>query len=123
MLKPSRMIPVGAYALLLNKTEATYDEFLQQIQVLTNNSDPLSIMTDFELAAINSVNTTYPNSDPSGCLFHLSKNIYNRVQEEGIHVPYNNNVNDLQTNLRMLAALAFVPENDVEQSFNMLRSN
>ena len=71
----------------------------------------------------NSVDTTYPNSDPSGCLFHLSKNIYKRVQEEGLQVPYNKNVNDLQTNLRMLAALAFVPENDVEQSFNMLRNH
>lgn len=114
---------VCAYALLPDKSEATYVEFLDQIKLLTNNVNPTSIMTDFELAAINAAHTVYPQADQSGCLFHLSKNIFSCVQDEGLQVQYNNNQNNIATNLRMVAALAFVPEVDVVQAFNDLKTH
>ena len=94
-------------ALLPNTTEATYTEMLKEVKYLTNNVDPQTIMTDFERAAINASNVVYPNTEHSGCLFHLSQSIYRRIQREGLQVQYNNNVNDLQKNLRMLAALVW----------------
>ncbi len=108
---------VGAYALLPDKRETTYVEMLSELQTLTNNVSPNTIMTDFERAAMNAFNTVYPQTEQSSCLFHLSRNIFKHIQESGLQADYNHNVNDVKTNLRMLSALAFVPEADVEQSF------
>ena len=43
---------VGAYALLPDKRIVTYDEMLTQIQRLTNNVVPQSVMIDFELSML-----------------------------------------------------------------------
>ena len=43
-----------------------------------------------------------------GCLFHLSKNVYKRVQNEGMLQLYMND-EQFRTNIRMISALSFVP--------------
>ena len=43
---------VGAYALLPDKRMMTYAEMLTQIQRLTNNVVPQSVMRDFELSML-----------------------------------------------------------------------
>ena len=75
---------VGAYTLLPRKAEEAYDEFLSQIKILNHQSDPLSIMTDFEKGEINSITRAYPNAEPAVCLFHLSKNVYKPIKDEGL---------------------------------------
>ena len=79
-----------AYGLLRNKEARTYEEMLGQIQRLTNNAIPESIMTDFENGSIAALRATYPNVPLKGCLFHLSKNIYKRVQDAGLAARYLN---------------------------------
>ena len=56
-------------------------------------------------------------------VFYLSQSVYRRIQWEGLQVQYNNNVNNLQKNLRMLSALAFVPQQDVAASFATLKNH
>ena len=46
---------IGCDALLPNKQEGTYIEFLQQVQRLTGAVTPATIMIDFERACINAV--------------------------------------------------------------------
>ena len=61
----------------------------------------------------------YPNSNVYGCLFHLSKNVYKKVQANGLASLY---LNDqvFRNNIRMICALAFVPIPDIQRSFNAL---
>ena len=80
--------------------------------------NPTSIMVDFEKASINSLESHFAASI-SGCFFHLSKNIYRKIQTEGLASEYSQDM-VYGIKLKMLASLAFVPENDVIDSFNIL---
>ena len=70
---------VGAYALLPNKRRATYVEMLPEIQRLTHNAIPNSLMTDFESSMLSALNQIYPGIPQVGCLFHLGKKVFRRV--------------------------------------------
>ncbi|PIK44132.1 hypothetical protein BSL78_19020 [Apostichopus japonicus] len=109
---------VGAYALLPNKRQDTYVEMLLQLQLqqMTNNASPTSVLTDFELGAIGAVRTVHPNAARKGCLFHLSQSVYRRVQASGLQEAYLND-DAFRSSVRMLPALAFVPLPDVENAF------
>lgn len=110
---------VGLYCLLTNKRRDSYVEILQQVKRLTNERMPQSVMTDFEQAMISALGQEYPLVPRSGCLFHLSKNVYRKVQELGLSQRYVNN-EDFRTNIKMITALAFVPVEDIIESFQML---
>ena len=56
---------IGAYAMLTNKQEVTYE----RVQFLTGNASPATIGTDFERAAINACRTVFPLTGLSGCFF------------------------------------------------------
>ena len=55
----------------------------------------------------------------SGCFFHLSQNIWRKIQSEGLTVQYQAD-GEFQIKLRMLMGLAFVPEQDVPNCFKSL---
>jgi len=46
-------------------------------------------MTDFELAIINSVKAVFPGVPISCCYFHLGQSLYQKIQDEGLQVAYN----------------------------------
>jgi len=50
---------------------------------------PQRIMTDFELAIINSVKAVFPGVPISCCYFHLGQSLYQKIQDEGLQVAYN----------------------------------
>ena len=110
---------VGAYCLLTNKRRETYIELLHQIQQLTNEVVPQSIMIDYEQAMIGALDVVYPIVPQKGCLFHLSQSIYRKIQERGLSQRYVNDV-DFRTNLRMIAALSFFPIEDTLRAFEAL---
>ena len=105
---------VGAYCLLVNKRMETYVELLSRIHLLTNQVVPESIMTDFEQSMIGAIAQVYPLTVQKGCLFHLSKSIYCRVQELGLSHQYLNDA-VFRTNVKMISALSFVPIADTVQ--------
>ena len=74
---------VGCYALLPNKTQETYLEMLRPVQQLTNGGSPQTIMIDFEQACISAIPNVFLNASVHGCLFHLGKSIFRRVQAHG----------------------------------------
>ena len=61
----------------------------------------------------------FPNASVHGCLFHLCKSIFRRVQAHGFQQEYLDDDN-FRTNIRMIAALAFVPTADIIQLFDVL---
>ena len=97
------------YALLPNKTEAIYDKLFKKLLEIEPLLNPLTIMVDFEKAAINALEENFI-SVITGCFFHLSQNIFRRVQEHGLAVRYQED-NDFAISIKML--IAFVPEIDV----------
>ena len=116
--KEGMVIP-RVYALLLNKQESTYDSVFQKLlEIEPAQLNPFTVMVDFEKAAINALENNFI-SVISGCFFHLAQNIYRKVQTEGLAVNYRED-NECALKIKMLPSLAFVPEMDVIDSFNLL---
>ena len=51
---------VGAYALLPNKRRTLYVEMLTEVQRVTHNAMPHSLMTNFESSMLSALNQIYP---------------------------------------------------------------
>jgi hypothetical protein len=77
-------------------------------------------MTDFERAAINAFTSSFPSSNQRGCFFLFSQCIWRRIQTQEcyeIHQQYIKDPN-FALQIKMLAALAFIPPNDVIKVFD-----
>ncbi|PKY59054.1 hypothetical protein RhiirA4_481494 [Rhizophagus irregularis] len=51
---------------------------------------PQSIITDFELAAINVLHSKFPDINNKGCYFHLCQNGWRQIQRCGLAIQYEN---------------------------------
>ena len=120
-LTADRILPC-VYALLPNKQQTTYENLFRQVKALNPELSPTSIMIDFENAIKNALHTVFPDITIQGCFYHLSQAIYRKVQNEGLQVQYQNDV-DLNMCIRSMAALAFVPVNDIVESFETFSDN
>ena len=107
------------YALLPNKQQDTYTSLLRVLRNANPLLSPRTVMIDYELASMNAIQEIFPDAIVQGCLYHLSQAIYRKVQHHGLQVAYQNNC-DLSLSIRMLAALAFVPVNDIVHAFEEL---
>lgn len=76
-------------------------------------------MVDFEKGAINAIQRVFSNTLVGGCFFHLSQSIWRHVQNLGFQQRYIND-SEFALQIRMMAALSFVPEEDVEKAWNEL---
>ena len=108
------------YCLLPNKTQDTYRRLWNAIRDLIPFASPSSIMMDYEKAAMNAVAQIYPNAHIQGCLYHLSQNIYRKVQSLGLQEKYQSD-SDFSLLMRMIPALAFVPLVKVVEVFEELQ--
>ena len=107
------------YALLPGKTEQIYTDFLHHLVSLRDDMNPVSIMTDFELAAINAFNSTWPDATMSGCMFHLGQCVWRKLQDLGMAARYNTDP-EFALKVKVILALAFVPVPDVVDHFETL---
>lgn len=108
------------FALLPNKTRQTYTRLFTEISNHCHvDNVPSTILFDFELAAINAVLGVFPNAEISGCFFHLSSNVWKKIQSIGLQDHYNNDA-EFALHLRMICALAFLPPDDVINVFERL---
>ena len=106
------------YALMTNKSEIAYRKLFSKLVELEPELNPTRIMVDFEKAAINALEDQFI-SVISGCFFHLSQNLYRQIQSKGLTTKYMEE-EEFAVQMRMLAALAFVPECDVTDCFVIL---
>jgi hypothetical protein len=77
------------WALLPNKSRATYEEMFSAVrkELLLKFGDIGAVnyvLTDFELAAIQAIQTVFPESTVKGCSFHFRQALIRRVGEEGM---------------------------------------
>lgn len=61
----------------------------------------------------------FPRATVNSCFFHFSQAIYRRIQAEGLQQLYSQD-QEFAMKARMLAAIAFVPEDDVDAAFHQL---
>jgi len=107
------------FALLPNKTEGTYRRFFEHIFNQINHNNLQDILFDFERAAINAVQHLDGNIDVKGCFYHLSKNIWKKIQENGYQQRYMED-QEFALHSKMICALSFLPPDDVEEGFEQL---
>ncbi|KAI6655345.1 hypothetical protein LOD99_2180 [Oopsacas minuta] len=109
------------YALLPDKSGSTYNRLLSKLLEIQTQLDPSTIMIDFEKAVINVFEDKFL-AVISGCFFHLSQNVYRKIQLEGLTTIYQVN-REFLLKLKMLPSLAFVPEQDVMDCFDILMAD
>lgn len=107
----TNIIPV-AYALLKNKSRATYENLFNILKNVAN-WNPKNISMDFEQAAIIAIQNIFPSITINGCNFHFNQCIWRKVQELGLVIDYKNN-EEIRLFIRMCAALTYLPVDDVE---------
>ena len=80
------------------------------------------IMTDFEHAAINAFRAAFLDCEQKGCFFNFSQCVYRNIQANGLQQMYQNNP-EFALKIRMIAAIAFVPLDDIVHYFEYLCDN
>jgi hypothetical protein len=120
-VKYNNVIP-SVFILMPNRRENTYERVFEAIKNLEPSLNPDSIMTDFEKAAINAFTSSFPSSNQRGCFFHFTQCIWRKIQTpecSEIRKKYIDDP-DFALQIKMLAALAFIPPNDVIRIFDDL---
>lgn len=121
----ARFLPL-VFFMLQSKSEKTYSAAFQLLNdfAVQNGAelDPEVIMTDYEKAAINAVESVFPESRTQGCFFHLCQNFYKRIQKYGLVSAYAKD-KDVFMSFKMTEALAFVPPEDVPEAFQTLQKS
>ena len=113
-----QIFPV-VFCLLPNKTKATYRRMLQQVFDRVGDNQLQDVLVDFEFAAINVFHLIDENVDVKGYFYHLSSNIWKKVQHFGLQQSYNED-QEFALRTRMLCAVAFVPPDNVIAGFEEL---
>ena len=109
-------LPPSLFVLLANKTEATYMKMLEQIQILCPDALPTHLMVDFEKAVFSRFQHFWPTTNIKDCFFHLTQNIWRKVQAEGMQAQYN--IDEVfALRIRFIPSLAFDSPFDVRQYF------
>lgn len=108
------------YAILEDKSRDTYLEVFGSIRNRLPYWSPSYCMVDFESAAISAIRQTFPQCRVTGCLFHLGKCIWRKIQT----LPFIRNLYNTDRTFRRTAkglqALAFVPEYAIYRFFAIL---
>ncbi|XP_031350480.1 uncharacterized protein LOC116176146 [Photinus pyralis] len=120
-LRHSNSIPL-VYALLPDKTHNTYVRLLGQIKQLEATVNPETILIDYESAIIGAIESEFPGVVVRGCFFHFCQCIFRSIQSNGLQQRYETDA-DFALTMRYLSALAFVPLNELVQSFDLLLDN
>ena len=115
------------FVLLKDKKQSSYEDMLNEIIkiCLANEIDPpvrFVIHLDFEIASSNAFTRVFPQCVISRCLFHLTQSIFRRVVSCGLKDLYITN-QPFRDCIKMLAALSFLPPNEVTEAFQSLKEN
>ncbi|KAK9745384.1 MULE transposase domain [Popillia japonica] len=109
-----KIVPV-LFALLCNKSCATYTKLFQIIKEATS-WNPHTVSVDFEQATITSLKTIYPTVAIQGCNFHFNQALWQKNQELGLVKAYKKD-GATRNHLRMCAALAYIPIGNIDEDW------
>lgn len=117
-LVDNRALPM-IYAVTTNKQESTYKRILQKILEYEPTLKPQSVLCDFEVSSINALKDVFPDVTVAGCSFHLAQNLWRKIQKHNLTELYRDSA-DIRVRCKMLLALSYVPERDVQFAFEIL---
>ncbi|CAF4912199.1 unnamed protein product [Rotaria sp. Silwood1] len=83
---------------------------------------PAFITIDFEKAVENAFALVFPQCKILGCFFHFKQSIWRNISELGLKKEFMENYVSRRT-MKNLAALVFVPEQNVIQEFTHIKEN
>ena len=117
-LPSGKAVPV-VYAFLPSKDVVIYRKLLEIIDEAIDGYVPQALHVDFEIGMIQELEAVLPSAMILGCNFHFNKCIWRHIQDD--RTLRHRHVEDRNFNLdmRMFAALAFVPVADVRTSFDI----
>ncbi|XP_053618345.1 uncharacterized protein LOC128679882 [Plodia interpunctella] len=77
------VVPV-LYALLPDKTRATYEILFEMIKSQVKDWQPTQISMDFEVTAISAIKDFFPEVKIVGCYFHYSRSLWRKAKQIGV---------------------------------------
>ena len=104
------------FMLLTCKSAAVYEKAFRALKELNPDLSPKRVITDFELAAINSFRKIFPRTEVKGCFFHFAQAIWRKIQDLGLAGLYKEN-DDIRKVVKCLVALALIPSEYVHLAF------
>ena len=107
------------FVLLPCKSQDIYETMWRKIEELCPIACPSHMIIDYEKAAINAFMEYFPDTTIKGCFFHLSQNIWRKVQEFSLQSRYQQD-SVFALKIRMLPALAFATPTDIPEIFTKL---
>ena len=109
-----------AYALMTSKSEEMYIRLFQKINETVDNAEielnPLYIMTDFELGAINAARREFQGVTTKCCNFHQ---FIDNIQQFGLVQMYGTDINFAHL-ITQLSALAYLTPQEIPDAFDNL---
>lgn len=108
------------YCLLPSKSETTYSRLFEQLKIIMEDNHPDYFIVDHENAVIKTFKEQFPTTKIRLCLFHFGQTIFRKIAELGLSTEYMNNENS-RLHMKMLMSLAFVPEDQVQVVFRILK--
>ena len=106
------------YVLMCEKSEAAYTHMLRVVREKVAEEHPGcafrgTVMMDAERAAMNAFKEVFPMKRTQICFFHHSQSVWRKTQSLGLAGRYNEDA-EFALKVRTLSALAFLPEEEVE---------
>lgn len=112
-----KCIPL-VFALLSDKTEKTYVFLLNLLKSALGDISDGIIMVDFEKAMMNAISCVFDQFSLMNCFFHLCQSVQKRINKN-FKVRYRKDKAFARAS-RLVAFLAFVPLNCIEDAFEAL---
>ena len=80
---------------------------------------PRRVITNFELAAINSFRKVFPTTEVKWCFFHFAPGIWRKIRDLGLAGLYKEK-DEIRKVVKCLVALALIPSEDVHLAFGKI---
>ncbi|XP_069101592.1 uncharacterized protein [Argopecten irradians] len=109
----------------MGKAKLFYNSYFSNVfeallDLLPRRAAVQTLVADFEKATWAAARVTITGVVIRGCNFHWNQAIWRKVQEVGLQEEYMQKT-DVYTTIRRVMALTFVPSDEVENCFNMIR--
>jgi len=109
------------FALTTAKNEITHGMLYREIKAIAEelgyDLQPITAMSDFELANMNANRDAFPGVIIKGCLFHFGQSIWRNVEDKGLRSSYVDD-REVRQQIQHVLGLPFVPLDDVIDVFN-----
>ena len=114
-----KLVPIF-YILMKIRTQQEYRRLLLKLVEMTGLNIS-NAMLDMELACLNALKSIFPRCTITLCYYHFQEAIYSWIKAHGMVNRYSNE-DQFRKFLHMTACIAFIPQEDVLEAWNILEN-